>query len=354
MNIFTFTCISLMLLEDCNSFVTPPGVLSLPTRFQERRGWASAISAGQTTGSHFGDPCDDDEQCDSGMCCTSCSSEEGSCVCPCSDRGELGSQNGPWNGQFPVGKCCCGTLLRGDQGVQSSKFLSKVRKATCNDHQSIFTSLEDYKMKPFSATSPFKMLKQFADPCDTYADCDSGICATGCDCDNTLLDIPQSCSCNCPQRYPNKSCGAFVVGANPKLQYCPPCSVETCSNTSLVDCRYACTSGIQAGKCSNYPAYFLGTLHCDSCCNLNMCLVNLTTEYLTIAFNGNSELRSLALREPISLNKPVSEEMKTKMSLDEFIDKSITNWMGSDHRRGDRWQQLRGVDTKGEDFWTAD
>eukprot|EP01063_Lacrimia_lanifica_P009072 TRINITY_DN1609_c0_g1_i1.p1 TRINITY_DN1609_c0_g1~~TRINITY_DN1609_c0_g1_i1.p1 ORF type:complete len:359 (+),score=33.16 TRINITY_DN1609_c0_g1_i1:85-1161(+) len=258
-----------------------PGVAALPSVLQaaQRSGWPSARAAHPLVGRgprQWGAPCGTGGDCTSGLCCSSCSAAAGSCVCPCEDAGEASHRNGPWNGQWPVARCCCGTLAAGDEHINEEPWAVVARGAVCNsdDRRPAYSAAV---AKETAAAAPARTfgLKGFGERCHHYSECGSGICATGCDCDNSRLDIPQPCSCNCVTPSDRGfTCGGFAVGVDPILKSCPPCDAATCAahaSTPSATCQYVCLEGAYHGMCHDYPPFFLGTPRCTACCNLNMC-----------------------------------------------------------------------------------
>eukprot|EP01065_Artemidia_motanka_P000330 TRINITY_DN10143_c0_g1_i1.p1 TRINITY_DN10143_c0_g1~~TRINITY_DN10143_c0_g1_i1.p1 ORF type:complete len:483 (+),score=141.68 TRINITY_DN10143_c0_g1_i1:60-1451(+) len=308
-----------------------PGWAALPDAAQNAAmpGHASRESAAGVGGppllpsglKPWGADCDDGGECGSGLCCSSCSADVGSCMCPCENNP---AGNGPWNGEWPVRLCCCATVSFTDTcAVDADARVTLQRGGHCNPGVGVqdIAAAEAVERRSPSPPAPTPAPQWVAGPvrytlepgaeaamqedaaaallpfgavCSRWSECGSGICATGCDCDNARLAVPQPCSCNCVtpsarsrsnrQEWGSKTCGAFFVGDRPCRQACPPCDDATCSairGQHVVDagreysarCRYMCTAGRLTGSCSLYPSYWLGAASagCDRCCNANFC-----------------------------------------------------------------------------------
>jgi len=67
----------------------------------------------------------------------------------------------------------------------------------------------------------------FGEPCATWSDCASGLCAASCDCNDALLAAPQPCKCEVLHRKAvTATCGGFFLSDNPCAMACPPCTKE--------------------------------------------------------------------------------------------------------------------------------
>ena len=289
------------------------------------------------------------------MCGYSCSAEVGSCVCPCSDRGEVDNPNGPWNGQWPVARCCCATINVGDRCVADSVHATRVRNAaTERDDRRTPAPTAAYPRIMQHAAAPATRL--FGEVCEHFSECHSGICAEGCDCDNARLLVPQSCSCNCPTPLSPSvqkvlTCGSFLVGADPCLQHCPPCDAAVCADLSRYTCRYLCVAGSMAGACSDYPAYFLNAAPlCVACCNLDMCPVSLAEATLRAVWSMRD---SSAADAAALLSGAAADSIPDDYAAFAAMCAKVFPQRRGGAVRGVARSQT-GIDAKREDFWTHD
>eukprot|EP01062_Namystynia_karyoxenos_P019331 TRINITY_DN1725_c0_g1_i1.p1 TRINITY_DN1725_c0_g1~~TRINITY_DN1725_c0_g1_i1.p1 ORF type:complete len:462 (+),score=83.28 TRINITY_DN1725_c0_g1_i1:95-1480(+) len=349
---YSFTIAATLLAPCARGAFVQPGWAELPDQAQDAAmpGWPSRSSAKGAFApaplpsglKAWGAPCTEGSECGTGLCCSSCSADVGSCMCPCENNP---TENGPWNGEWPVATCCCATISFHDTCVVQDAKETLMRGGYCNagvGDQDIDGALRlQHVSKPkvaAAAAAPrgrqaraaASQLLPFGEVCRRWSECESGICATGCDCDNGRLAVPQPCSCNsvtpsakarsAPGSWGAKTCGSFFVGNHACKQSCAPCSQSQCDALALPDleagteagskalrCRYACTSGQREGECSMYPSYWLnsGPAGCASCCNTNFCAVRPVPGADGVALRAAADrafdaARRLALSAPAS------------------------------------------------------
>lgn len=191
--------------------------------------------------SDYGKLCNASSDCQSGVCGYSCSSHDHnpmastSCMCPCNDV----DHDGP---------CCCGCLpaaryVPGGVGAVTTCPNAYAEDAPDGKQpQALATgnadtlyarlieagALEDEAVQWGDAANVtietkytgalYPGGKKFGQLCTTHAECELGICGTGCDCDSS---IEKTCSCNAQAHFPAQVCGGCVRGKNATVGPCP-------------------------------------------------------------------------------------------------------------------------------------
>ena len=190
----------------------------------------------------FGERCNSNDQCQSGVCGYSCSANDynpfstTSCVCAC-------------NSVDNDGPCCCGCVnkisphhaiscaaisppvfaynstspnkLVYPYGDFSYLYPRLTEANILNDDEVIVLSAKQAVIKLNYTGEVYPGAASFGTMCQKNSDCEFGICGTGCDCDST---IEKTCSCNAQSHFPVMTCAGCNRGKGAKgvnITACP-------------------------------------------------------------------------------------------------------------------------------------
>lgn len=241
-----------------------------------------AADAPLAPANRYGQACAEDTQCRSGLCGVRCDADGGAgCVCPTAGNEERCSRSHDVTVQCNA--VCCATVGREDADhrgrfcVVDRSDVSASRNARAQVRRTVgggAAVLQPVPRPRPGATAPAMGSRAFGETCESWSECASGVCASGCRCDEASVKEPQTCACESLQssqlqaRRPR--CGAFFVGDDACGGFCPPCSEEQCRSLPAT-CRWGCTEGASRGRCSASPPFFLNDRACAKCCNANFC-----------------------------------------------------------------------------------
>lgn len=189
----------------------------------------------------FGNRCEKNSDCNSGICGSSCSARDESpfattsCICPC-------------NAEDRDGPCCCGCVSSASptQAVacpagdsQNEKGEPAYRALPAGEVRYFYARLTEAGALEGEAVewgdaklvgdahqvkydgSLYPGGKQFGELCEKNSDCALGICGFGCECDSAL---EKACSCNAPSHFPVQVCAGCNRGKHDtgkKIGACP-------------------------------------------------------------------------------------------------------------------------------------